>query len=58
MPKEVKNITMQPIISLEGNTDGILIGESPKFFLVTLVKYKIFVVVGSVLFGLSLSPLS
>ena len=38
MPVEVRNITTQPILSLLGDTDGIMIGKAPKFFLVTLVS--------------------
>ena len=35
MIEEVRNITTQPIISMPGDPDGILIEKLPKFFLVT-----------------------
>ena len=34
------NIATQPIISSAVDPDGILIGGTPNFFLVTLVHYK------------------
>ena len=40
MPEKVTNTTMKHILSLAGEPNGILIGESPKFFLVTWFQYK------------------
>ena len=35
MPEEVRNITTQSILSLKGETYGIMIRKTPKFFILT-----------------------
>ena len=57
MTEELRNITTQSILSLEGEPYVILIGKTPKCFLLIYFIRIAVVILASVLLGLSILPL-
>ena len=58
MPDELRNITMQHILSSAGDPDGIIIGKAKQYLLWLEFSRIALGILTSVLFGISLFPLS